>query len=137
MEPEPIEGLEPEVNPKNPCELTWGTWTIEARASVSSFRDSQVYPVDLTYLVEIDYCGDSDSGTENLFGKLSTSGSHSSLESAAESAKRMKPQLFSTHCEKGDEDWVDYYKTIDVSAIVDAACLQLKSALQNSGFKDA
>lgn len=137
MNPEPIEGQEPKVNPKNPCELTWGTWTIEARASVSSFKHSQEYPADIMYLVEIVYFGDSDSGTENLFGNLSTSGAHSSLESAAKSAKRMKPQLFSTHCEKGDEDWVDYYKTIDVSAIVDAACLQLKSALQNSGFKDA
>lgn len=136
MNPEPVEGQEPEVNPKNPCELTWGIWTIEATASVSSFRDSREHPADLTYLVEIHYHGDSDSGTENLFGKLSTSGAHSSLESAAKSAKKMKPLLLSTHCEEDDEDWVDYYKMVDVSTIVDAACLQLKSALQNLGFKD-
>lgn len=125
------EGPEPVINPKDPCELSWGLWSLKARVEVRLHSDDvTLYPLEPFYTITISYQGDGDSGVDGLFGELSTSGAHCNLDEAATNACRLRPTLMTPNWEENEPSF--YVRGIDVSLIIAAACIQVKEI----GFKN-
>jgi len=125
------EGSEPKIDPEDPCELSWGKWTITAscQARTACGKGADWEGMGLSYVVAINFHGDPDGGEHGLFGTLETGGVYADLDSAAAHAKMLTPTLTSEHMEDGDEDVRTYRRTIDTSGIIDAAVRRMRGAL--------
>lgn len=114
------------------CTLTWGKWGFVAQAMCTSSPGPDEPgdgPIDM-YMVAIDIHGDSDGGTDGIYGEIGTCW-QGTLEEAARQAKRFsKLVLTSLHEEEGEDDWHEHEKAIDLGPIIDAACARLQRAME-------
>ena len=114
---EPVKGAgsEPILSQREGEEglMTWGQWTFQVEASLSSYGGS------LYYVIHVDITGGGDAGEDGMYGQLST-GLQNSLEEAAEVAKRdLRLTVRSAHCEEEDSDLCLYERMIDLSPAID------------------
>lgn len=118
-------GSEPKLSTREGEEgmLTWGSWSFTIEPKL------ELYGGAVHYTIRVGVHGDDDGGEKGMFGDLET-GPHASLLEAANEAKQLRLTVRSLHCEDGDDDWCLYERTIDLSEVIDRACIGVLDAVK-------